>query len=227
MQLTVLDPNNPQQAFPSVKQALLEPDGLLAVGGCLSKSRLLTAYRHGIFPWYNPGEPILWWSPNPRLVLFPNKLIISRSLRKTLRNDIFSVTFDQAFNEVITSCAAPRKDAGGTWITTEINSAYNQLHQAGFAHSVETWLDGELVGGLYGIALGQVFFGESMFHTQTDASKVAFVSMVQQLDSWGYELIDCQVHSQHLTNFGAEQISRTNFTQLLSQLCDRPAQSGW
>jgi leucyl/phenylalanyl-tRNA--protein transferase len=227
MQLTILDPGNPEQAFPSVQQALLEPDGLLAVGGCLSTTRLLAAYRHGIFPWYNPGEPILWWSPNPRLVLFPNKLVISRSLRKTLRNKVFSVTFDQAFNEVIASCAVPRKDAGGTWITTEINSAYNQLHQAGFAHSVETWLDGELVGGLYGVALGQVFFGESMFHTRTDASKVAFASLVQQLDIWGYQLIDCQIHTRHLTSFGAEQISRSDFTQLLAKLCDRPTQSNW
>jgi leucyl/phenylalanyl-tRNA--protein transferase len=227
MQLTVLDPNNPEQAFPSVKRALREPDGLLAVGGCLSKNRLLTAYRHGIFPWYNPGEPILWWSPNPRLVLFPKKLIISRSLRKTLRNNIFSVTFDQAFTEVIACCAAPRKDAAGTWITTEINSAYNHLHQAGFAHSVETWVDGELVGGLYGIALGQVFFGESMFHTRTDASKVAFASLVQQLDGWGYQLIDCQVHTKHLTSFGAEQINRADFIQLLSQFCDKPTLSAW
>jgi leucyl/phenylalanyl-tRNA--protein transferase len=227
MQLTVLDPSNPEQAFPSVQQALLEPDGLLAVGGCLSTTRLLAAYRHGIFPWYNPGEPILWWSPNPRLVLFPDKLVISRSLRKTLRNKVFSVTFDQAFNEVIACCAAPRKDAGGTWITTEINSAYNQLHQDGFAHSVETWLDDELVGGLYGVTLGQVFFGESMFHTRTDASKVAFASLVQQLEIWGYQLIDCQIHTRHLTSFGAEQISRSDFTQLLAKFCGGPTQDIW
>ncbi len=228
MQLTVLNPANPEQNFPSVKQALREPDGLLAVGGCLSKKRLLTAYRHGIFPWYNPGEPILWWSPDPRLVLFPDNLIVSRSLHKTLRNKHFLVTFDQAFNEVMTACAAPRKDSGGTWITAEIVSAYNLLYQAGFAHSVETWLDGELVGGLYGVALGQVFFGESMFHTQTDASKVAFASLVQQLARWGYQLIDCQVHTRHLASFGAEKISRANFTQLLKQHCDSPVHaSAW
>jgi len=228
MKLTVLDPNNPEQDFPSVNKALREPDGLLAVGGCLSQNRLLNAYRHGIFPWYNPGEPVLWWSPDPRLVLFPDKLVISRSLHKTLRKNIFIVTFDQAFNEVVAACADPRKDSVGTWITTEINAAYNQLHQAGFAHSVEAWLDGELVGGLYGVALGQVFFGESMFHTQTDASKTAFVTLVQQLKSWGYQLIDCQVHTKHLASFGAVEISRDYFIKLLNQYCDAPVQpSAW
>ncbi len=228
MRLTVLDPNNPAQDFPLVNKALREPDGLLAVGGCLSKNRLLNAYRHGIFPWYNPGEPILWWSPDPRLVLFPDKLVISRSLGKTLRKKKFIITFNHAFNEVIAACADPRKDSAGTWITTEINAAYNQLHQAGFAHSVETWLDGELVGGLYGVALGQVFFGESMFHTRTDASKAAFATLVQQLKSWGYQLIDCQVHTQHLASFGAEEISRNYFTKLLNQYCDAPPHpSAW
>ncbi|MDP1772307.1 MAG: leucyl/phenylalanyl-tRNA--protein transferase [Methylobacter sp.] len=225
MQLTVLDPNNPEQDFPSVNKALREPDGLLAVGGCLSQSRLLNAYRHGIFPWYNPGEPILWWSPDPRLVLFPDKLVISRSLRKTLRKNVFTVTFDQAFDQVIAACADPRKDVDGTWITAEINAAYKQLHQAGFAHSVEAWLGDELVGGLYGVALGQVFFGESMFHTRTDASKAAFATLVQQLKSWGYQLIDCQVHTKHLASFGAEEISRAYFTKLLDQYCDIPVQS--
>ncbi|MDO9142019.1 MAG: leucyl/phenylalanyl-tRNA--protein transferase [Methylobacter sp.] len=223
MHLTVLDSHNPEQDFPLVSQAFREPDGLLAVGGCLSQTRLLKAYRHGIFPWYNPGEPILWWSPDPRLVLFPDKLLISRSLGKTLRKSKFSVTFNQAFDEVIAACADPRKDAAGTWITSAIDAAYKQLHQAGFAHSVETWLDGELVGGLYGVALGQVFFGESMFHTKTDASKVAFATLVQQLNAWGYRLIDCQVHSQHLSNFGAEEINRHHFIKLLDQYCDIPA----
>ncbi len=220
MQLTVLDPNNPEQDFPWVSKALREPDGLLAVGGCLSPNRLLNAYRHGIFPWYNPGEPILWWSPDPRLVLFPDQLVISRSLSKTLRKNRFSVTFDQAFDEVIAACAYPRKDAAGTWITPEIDAAYQQLHQAGFAHSVETWLGDELVGGLYGIALGQVFFGESMFHTQTDASKVAFATLVKQLKSWDYQLIDCQIHTRHLESFGAQEIDRNYFTKLLDRYCD-------
>lgn len=228
MQLTVLNPNTPEQDFPPVTKALREPDGLLAIGGCLSQSRLLNAYRHGVFPWYNPGEPILWWSPDPRLILFPDQLVISRSLRKTLRKAIFSVTFDQAFNEVITACADPRKDSTGTWITTAVNSAYNQLHKAGFAHSVETWQDDKLVGGLYGVALGQVFFGESMFHTQTDASKVAFATLVEQLQSWGYRLIDCQVHTRHLESFGARQIDRNAFIKLLDQYCDIPVKpSAW
>lgn len=223
MHLTVLDPNNPEQDFPLVNKALREPDGLLAVGGCLSQHRLLNAYRHGIFPWYNPGEPILWWSPDPRLVLFPDKLLVSRSLRKTLNKNIFSVTFDQAFSEVIAACADPRKDAAGTWITAEIYAAYKRLHQAGFAHSVETWFDGELVGGLYGVALGQVFFGESMFHSKTDASKVAFVTLVKQLKLWDYQLIDCQVHTRHLESFGAQEIDRDYFIKLLDQYCEAPA----
>lgn len=223
MHLTVLDPNNPEQDFPLVNKALREPDGLLAVGGCLSQYRLLNAYRHGIFPWYNPGDPVLWWSPDPRLVLFPDKLLISRSLRKTLNKNIFSVTFDRAFSEVIAACADPRKDAAGTWITAEIYTAYNRLHQAGFAHSVETWFGDELVGGLYGIALGRVFFGESMFHTKTDASKVAFVTLVKQLKLWDYQLIDCQVHTKHLESFGAQEIDRDYFIKLLDQYCEAPA----
>ena len=228
MPLTVLDPKNPEQDFPQPSKALREPDGLLAVGGCLSINRLLNAYRHGIFPWYNPGEPILWWSPNPRLVLFPNKLIVSRSLSKTLRKNSFSVTFDQAFSAVIAACAESRKEGAGTWITADINQAYNELHRLGIAHSAEAWLNGNLVGGLYGVAMGRVFFGESMFHTRTDASKVAFVRLVEQLKAWDYQLIDCQVHTNHLTNFGAEEINRSYFVQLLDQYCDTPAnKSAW
>jgi leucyl/phenylalanyl-tRNA--protein transferase len=228
MQLTVLDPANPEQDFPPVDKALREPDGLLAVGGCLSKERLLNAYRHGIFPWYNLGEPILWWSPDPRLVLFPDQLIVSRSLRKTLRKNIFSITFDQAFNEVITACAEPRKEAAGTWITEEIKQAYNELHELGIAHSAEAWFNDELVGGLYGVALGQVFFGESMFYTKTDASKVVFATLIEQLKSWNYQLIDCQIHTQHLESFGAQEIDRAYFTKLLDQYCDVPAdKSAW
>ena len=228
MPLTVLDPKNPEQDFPQPSKALREPDGLLAIGGCLSINRLLNAYRHGIFPWYNPGEPILWWSPNPRLVLFPNKLIVSRSLSKTLRKNSFSVTFDQAFSAVIAACAESRKEGAGTWITADINQAYNELHRLGIAHSAEAWLNGNLVGGLYGVAMGRVFFGESMFHTRTDASKVAFVRLVEQLKAWDYQLIDCQIHTNHLTNFGAEEINRSYFAQLLDQYCDTPAnKSAW
>jgi leucyl/phenylalanyl-tRNA--protein transferase len=228
MQLTILDPNNPYEDFPSLSQALRDPDGLLAVGGCLSKTRLLKAYRNGIFPWYNPEDPILWWSPDPRLVLFPDKLILSRSLRKTLRQNKFSVTFDLAFDKVINACAALRKDSSGTWITDEITEAYSELHRLGFAHSVETWFNGTLVGGLYGVALGQVFFGESMFHTMTDASKVAFVSLVEQLKLWDYQLIDCQVHTRHLESLGAQEIDRAYFVELLNQYCDTAAnKSAW
>ena len=228
MQLTVLDPHKPEQVFPPLNKALHEPDGLLAIGGCLSQKRLLTAYRRGIFPWYNPGEPILWWSPDPRLVLSPDKLLVSRSLRKTLRNKRFSVTFDQAFSEVIAACAKPRKESAGTWITNDIAQAYNELHQSGFAHSAEAWLDGELVGGLYGVALGRVFFGESMFHTQTDASKVVFATLVEQLKAWDYQLIDCQVHTKHLARFGAVNCDRSYFVKLLNQYCDTPAHpSAW
>lgn len=219
MQLTLLDPDNPTQAFPPLYLALREPDGLLAVGGCLSTERLLNAYQRGIFPWYNPDEPILWWSPDPRLALFPDKLIVSRSLAKTVRKNIFTVTFDKAFEQVIAACAAPRKDSEGTWITTDINQAYINLHHQGYAHSVEVWSDNQLVGGLYGVALGQVFFGESMFHTKTDASKVAFVSLVGQLKNWGYQLIDCQVHTRHLESLGAEEINRRAFVRLLKQYC--------
>ncbi|CAA9891242.1 leucyl/phenylalanyl-tRNA-protein transferase [Candidatus Methylobacter favarea] len=228
MQLTILDPNNPEQDFPALNRALLEPDGLLAIGGCLSKKRLLNAYRHGIFPWFNPEDPILWWSPNPRLVLFPDKLYISRSLRKIMRKQIFSVTVDQAFDKVIAACAKPRKEGAGTWITKEINDAYNELHRLGIAHSAEAWLNGELVGGLYGLAMGRVFFGESMFHTATDASKVAFASLVGQLKSWNYQLIDCQMHTPHLESLGAQEIERNYFAALLDQYCDvLPHQSAW
>ena len=228
MQLTILDPQQPEQDFPALSKALSEPDGLLAIGGCLSKIRLLNAYRRGIFPWYNHDEPILWWSPNPRLVLFPDKLIVSRSLRKTLRKNSFSVTYDQAFNEVVAGCAEPRNESSGTWITEDIAQAYNELHKSGYAHSAEAWMDGELVGGLYGVALGRVFFGESMFHTKTDASKVVFASLVEQLKAWGYQLIDCQVHTTHLASFGAENCDRKQFAKLLNQYCERPVnQAAW
>lgn len=228
MHLTVLDPTNPKQPFPPLHKALLEPNGLLAVGGCLSVERLMNAYKHGIFPWYNPGEPILWWSPDPRLVLFPDQLQVSRSLRKTLRKGFFTFTIDQAFEHVMTACAEPREKEAGTWITKDIHQAYNNLHQLGIAHSAETWLDGKLVGGLYGVAVGKVFFGESMFHSVTDASKVAFVQLVELLTSWDYQLIDCQVHTSHLESLGAQEVDRDHFSRLLDQYCDAPAKpSAW
>ena len=228
MQLPILDPQNPDQTFPALDTALTDPDGLLAAGGCLSSQRIINAYKQGIFPWYSPGEPILWWSPNPRLVLFPKNLIVSRSLRKTIRKETFSITYDQSFAQVMQYCAMPREEDSGTWITEEMFQAYTQLHQQGVAHSVEAWFENELVGGLYGIAIGQVFFGESMFHRKTDASKVAFCYLVQQLSEWDYQLIDCQVHTHHLSSLGAEEISRNNFSSLIKQYCStQPNDKAW
>jgi len=214
-----LDPYQPECHFPDVSLALEEPDGLLAVGGNLSTATLFNAYRDGIFPWYSDGQPILWWSPNPRAVIFPEQLRISRSLKKRLRQQHFEVTLDHAFNEVIRACATARNDGPGTWITTEIQNAYIEMHHLGHAHSVEAWRDGNLVGGLYGIAIGQVFFGESMFSRESDASKVAFAHLVAQLKKWQFSLIDCQVGSNHMTSLGAKGISRTDFISHLNQAC--------
>ena len=202
--------------FPPVEQA--SPDGLLAVGGDLQPERLLEAYRHGIFPWYNDDQPILWWSPDPRTVLFPDKLHISRSLKRSLRPGIFSVTLDRCFRDVMQHCAGPRPQYpdGGTWITAEMLEAYTRLHELGYAHSVETWQEGQLVGGLYGVALGGAFFAESMFTRASDASKVALVSLVRQLEAWGFRLIDCQQSSSHVMAFGAEDIPRRNFLDHLT-----------
>lgn len=228
MQLSFLDPSKPDQDFPAVNTALIEPNGLLAAGGCLSSQRLINAYKCGIFPWYETGQPILWWSPNPRLVLFPEKLKISRSLKKTLGKNQFTITFDQAFSQVMRYCAAPRGDDTGTWITEEIYRAYVLLHQKGITHSCEAWFENELAGGLYGVAIGRIFFGESMFHRKTDASKVAFYHLVSHLSDWGYQLIDCQVHTQHLTHFGAEEIDRKTFGTLLARYCSLlPHEQAW
>jgi len=206
--------------FPAVKDALNYPDGLLAIGGNLNSGRLIAAYQRGIFPWYSDDQPILWWSPNPRLVLFPNQLKVSRSLAKNIRNGGFSVTFDHAFSLVIQSCADMiRSDQDGTWITREMQQAYIRLHHLGVAHSVECWYQQELVGGLYGLALGKVFFGESMFSLRSNASKVAFAVLVQHLHKWGFELVDCQVHTQHLSSLGAQEIPRKQFIQLLQSAC--------
>ena len=223
--LEVLDDT---QEFPDVETALEEPDGLLAVGGCLSPKRLEKAYRHGIFPWYNENEPILWWSPNPRLILKPEKLIISRSLRKVIRKEKFQMSFDVAFEDVLDACGEHRVDAQGTWITQEMKNAYLKLHRLGLVHSVECWYRQKLVGGLYGVAIGRVFFGESMFYKYSNASKVAFVSLVEMLRSWGYVLIDCQMQTQHLINFGAENMPRNEFVQILAQNCDfAPSATAW
>ena len=213
-----LDPFAPVNAFPDIEQAMEEPDGLLAVGGDLSVNRLLAAYSRGIFPWYNEDQPILWWSPNPRAVLYPGQLRISRNLKKRLRKQEYRITLDQDFRAVIQQCAAPRATQRGTWIIAEMQEAYLKLHERGYAHSIEAWLGDELVGGLYGISIGRMFYGESMFSRRTDASKVAFVHLVRQLQAWGYTLIDCQVSSEHLSSLGAVEISRTDFRRQLEQL---------
>jgi leucyl/phenylalanyl-tRNA--protein transferase len=217
-----LDPNDAEAPFPNVEDALREPDGLLAIGGDLSPARLLRAYRQGIFPWYSKDQPILWWSPDPRSVLYLERLKVSRSLSKTLRKNIYSVTADTSFRRVMNYCAEPRRDGLGTWLTDDMIDAYCRLHTMRYAHSVESWQDGELVGGLYGIALGGVFFGESMFSRRSDASKVAFVHLVEHLKTWGYVLIDCQVSSAHLTSLGAETIPRREFIAILNSYCDIP-----
>lgn len=204
--------------FPEVERALAEPNGLLAAGADLSRPRLLEAYRNGIFPWFAQDQPILWWSPDPRMVLFPAELKVSRSLARTMRNTRFEVRADTAFDEVIEGCRQPRRAESGTWITEEMAEAYGTLHRAGFAHSVETWLDGELVGGLYGVALGGAFFGESMFTHVSDASKVAFVALARQLEHWGFGVIDCQMNTAHLASFGAREIPRAEFTRMLREL---------
>ena len=216
-----IHPSDTSLVFPDVNLALREPDGLLAVGGDLAPDRLVAGYRKGIFPWYSDDQPILWWSPDPRTVLFPDRFRVSGSLRKTLRKGRFTVTMDQAFEQVILGCAAPRRTGSGTWITRDMAAAYTALHHRGYAHSVECWLEGRLAGGMYGVAIGKIFFGESMFSRVTDASKVAFAHLARQLLAWNFALIDCQVHSAHLVSLGAEQIERRAFVGYLETWCAR------
>ncbi|MDP1595356.1 MAG: leucyl/phenylalanyl-tRNA--protein transferase [Methylotenera sp.] len=205
--------------FPPLSVALTEPNGLIAVGGDLSVSRLLNAYQHGIFPWFSEGEPILWWSPDPRMVLLPSELKISNSLKKTLKNKKFELRFNTAFREVITACSkTPRREQPGTWITQDIIDVYCALHVAGYAVSAEAWQNGQLVGGCYGIQIGNMFYGESMFHLVTNASKVAFVCLVEYLKTQGVGMIDCQMKTAHLASFGAHEISRDDFIEQLSRL---------
>jgi leucyl/phenylalanyl-tRNA--protein transferase len=212
-------------AFPSPERA--EPSGLLAVGGDLSPERLLLAYSLGIFPWPLVERPLLWFSPDPRTVLRPSALRISRSLRKTLRRNLYEVRLDSAFCDVVRHCAeVPRRGEAGTWITRELASAYARLHEMGFAHSAEAWQDGRLVGGLYGVSLGGAFFGESMFADRPDASKVAFVTLVRQLAEWGFDLVDCQVYTEHLARFGAEEWPRPRFLSALAESLARPSRRG-
>ena len=214
--------DSPESSFPDIGLAMTDPNGLLAAGGDLSPERLLEAYSSGIFPWFEEGQPVLWWSPDPRMVLFPEDLRVSKSLQKTLNKSNYRVTLDAAFAEVIACCAKPRGDSPGTWITNEMQTAYTQLFEAGHAHSVEVWRDEKLVGGLYGVALGQLFFGESMFSFESNASKIALVNLVKQLQQWNYKLIDCQVSSEHLESLGAIEISREEFRQQLHGLLPLP-----
>ena len=207
--------------------ALAREDGLLAVGGDLSVPRLLLAYQHGIFPWYSPGEPILWWSPDPRLVLFPAEFHLAKRLARTIRQQIFSITFDTAFAQVIKACGQTRRKEGqGTWLDEEMIRAYCELHDQGHAHSVECWQNGELVGGLYGVALGAVFFGESMFSLVPDSSKVALAGLVERLQGWDFELIDCQVGTGHLQRLGAREISGAEFSTRLAEAVAKPSRLG-
>lgn len=215
-----------RHVFPPLEQALKEPNGLLVAGGDLSPQRILAAYRAGIFPWFMPGEPILWWSPSPRMVLYVDEFQVPKSLAKVARHRQYRVTFDTAFEQVMQGCAAPRGTEAGTWISEEMLAAYTALHEAGFAHSFECWMDGELVGGLYGMALGKMFYGESMFARRSDASKIAFVHAVQWLRENGFAMIDCQMYTDHLARFGAREIEREEFIAKLTVLLDEPEQLG-
>ena len=220
--LTWLHPGQANEPFPHPDRAFTEPNGLLAAGGDLSLPRLLRAYREGIFPWYEAGQPILWWSPDPRTVLFSAEVKVSRSLAKVLRSGRFRVSFDEAFAGVIRGCAAPRGGVHGTWITYGMQQAFVQMHQTGHAHSVEVWQGEELVGGLYGVSLGRMFYGESMFSRVSDASKVALVTLCRHLEHWGYPLIDSQTPSAHLARLGARPMPRREFRQWLDRLCEQP-----
>ena len=205
--------------FPPLECALTEPNGLIAIGGDLSATRLLSAYKQGIFPWFNEGEPIMWWSPNPRMVLFPDELKIANSLKKALKKNLFEVRFNTAFKEVMTACSqSPRDGQGGTWISPEMIKAYTELHKLGHAICMESWLNNKLVGGCYGVIIGNMFYGESMFHTQSDASKVAFVHLVQHLQNQGVGMIDCQMKTPLLASFGGREIKLELFVQNLTKL---------
>ena len=215
----------PSDPFPPVEQALDEPDGLLAGGADLTPGRLIDAYRHGIFPWFNDGDPILWWSPDPRIVLAPQDFHVSHSLKKRLTQRRFTVTADTAFAAVLDECSAPRPDDGGTWLTPAMKAAYLALYELGHAHSVEVWMDGELAGGIYGVGLGRMFFGESMFSRRTDGSKIALACLAAQLGRWGFPWIDCQLETDHLLSLGAVAVPRRRFVAEVARLVGEPAPS--
>ncbi|MFT4045624.1 MAG: leucyl/phenylalanyl-tRNA--protein transferase [Solimonas sp.] len=219
-----LDPRNPHQPFPPVHLAMRDPNGLLAIGGDLSTTRLLSAYRQGIFPWYNPDEPILWWCPDPRTVLLPSAMHVSHSLKKAIRRADYAVTLDRAFDAVLAACAAERQRSRGTWLGDDMRYAYHELQHKGHAHSVEVWRDHQLIGGLYGVALGRVFFGESMFSRATDASKLALYWLCRQLQRWRFEMIDCQISSGHLLSLGAQEMPRAQFLPRLAVAVQAPSQ---
>lgn len=213
--------------FPDPSFALDEPEGLVAAGGDLSPQRLISAYRSGIFPWFNEGDPILWWSPDPRCVIAPESVHTSRSMRKFLRKTHWTLSFDTCFDTVIEACAETRSQQEGTWITQQMRDAYQTLHRQGVAHSLEVWDQNRLAGGLYGIAIGPFFFGESMFSREANASKAAFIALGRQLSRWGYRLIDCQLHNHHLTSLGAYEIPRTEFLHYIKQHIDQSVEHLW
>ena len=222
--ITWISSEDPPEAFPDVASAFDTPDGLLAAGGDLSEERLLYAYRHGIFPWFDEGQPILWWSPDPRCIIRPDEFHISRRLRRYLRQSGFEISFNMAFSEVIAKCAEDRDGQQGTWITTGMTDAYSILHRNGWAHSVEVWSDGDLCGGLYGLAIGKAFFGESMFSRHSNASKAAMTALCQLLRETGFAVLDCQVESPHLLSLGARLLPRAEFAALLSAACEPQSQ---
>jgi len=213
--------------FPDPERALVQPDGLLAAGGDLTPARLIAAYRQGIFPWYSAGDPILWWSPNPRCVFFPDRFHISRSLRRQLHRNDYRISYDTSFAQVMHACAAPRGDDNGTWITPEMSHAYLALHQLGVAHSIEVWREDALIGGLYGLAIGRIFYGESMFSRATGGSKIALAHLTARLSRQGYFLLDCQVHSPHLESLGAHCIDRSEFRRILNRWTAPTIQGLW
>jgi leucyl/phenylalanyl-tRNA--protein transferase len=214
--------------FPPVETALSEPNGLLCAGLDLSPERILDAYRNGIFPWFSPGEPVLWWSPDPRMVLVPAELKVSRSLGQRMKRDGYEIRTDSCFRQVMEACGAPRPGQSGTWISRPMLEAYTRLHRMGYAHSVETWIEGELAGGLYGMAIGRMFYGESMFSRKTDASKLALVHLCRQLDAWDFGLIDCQMETAHLASMGARPIPREDFLREMKRLLKlQPVPSPW
>ena len=221
-----LDPRNPRQPFPSANQAMRDPNGLLAIGGDLSATRLLSAYAQGIFPWYNPDEPILWWCPDPRAVLFPTDFHVSRSLARRLRKHDYAVTANRAFPAVLEACSAPRTRGRGTWLGPEMKQAYQDLHERGHAQSIEVWQDRELAGGLYGVSLGRAFYGESMFSSMDDGSKVALYYLCRQLRAWDFELMDCQISSPHLATLGAVELPREQFLARLRAAVAQPGPTG-